>query len=101
MKQMRKRGREAEREQNNRDGTGAYWDRLLHTADTLITILYVIITQLPCNGRFQFLQQCPSRAAQIKSLVWTNRRQSQIALGVASLLVNEAIFLERVPLRGN
>lgn len=58
-------------------------------------------TGLPCHGRFQFLRQCPSCARQTKGLVGPNRRQSQIALSVASLAVNEAIFLERAPLRGN
>lgn len=56
-------------------------------------------TGLPCRGRFQFLHQCPSCTGQTKGPAWLNRRQSQIALSVASLAVNEAIFL--AALRGN
>lgn len=56
-------------------------------------------TGLPCLGQFQFLHQCPSCARQAKGPMRLNRRQSQIALSVASLAVNEAIFL--APLRGN
>jgi len=58
-------------------------------------------TGLSCHGRFQFLHQCPSYARQIKGLLWTNRRESQIAFSVALLAVNEAIFLERASLREN
>lgn len=58
-------------------------------------------TGLSWHRRFQFLHQCPSSTRQIKGLVWPNRRQSQIALSVASLAVNESIFLELAPLREN
>lgn len=72
-----------------------------HIADTLITALYVIKTQsCPAMDSFNFSASVHHVIGRLRALC-SLIADSQIALSMASFAVNEAIFLQRAPLRGN